>query len=232
MITTANHPGRCLSGAMPLFASLLCGCSMLLPAKSPPPTMYSFDNPEPMAQSASAPPIRKGAPTLIVSIPRAASGFDSRQIVYIRQAHTFEYFRESQWADAPAAMLAPLIVTALEQSGQFSAVIQSPTSAVGQLRLDVEIVRLQHEFMKLPSQAHFTLRAHLLDTATHQVIGWREFDAIVPSASDDPYGGVLAANSAVRLVIEKLALFCRQTAVNFRDMPPQQINGRSAATTQ
>jgi cholesterol transport system auxiliary component len=106
--------------------------------------------------------------------------------------------------------LAPLIVAALERSGQFSAVVQSPTSAVGQLRLDVEIVRLQQEFLSLPSCAHFTIRAHLIDTATRQVVAWREFDAIVPSSSEDPYGGVVAANRAVRTVIEELADFCGQ----------------------
>ena len=144
--------------------------------------------------------------------PRAAAGFDSHKIIYIRQANTFEYFSQAQWVETPANMLSPLIVTALERSGQFSAVVPSPTSAAGQLRLDVEIVRLQHEFLKMPSQAHFTLRAHILNTATREVVAWREFDAIVPSASEDPYGGVLAANSAVRIVIEELVHFCVQTA--------------------
>ena len=32
----------------------------------------------------------------------------------------------------------------------------------------------------------------LLDEKTRRVIAWREFDAIAPSATDDPYGGVLA----------------------------------------
>ncbi len=117
-------------------------------------------------------------------------------------------------------MLLPLMVTALERSGQFSAVIQAPTSAAGQLRLDVEIVRLQHEFLKIPGSVHFTLRAHLLDTATRKILGSREFDASVPSASDDPYGGVLAASSAVRIVIEELVLFCGQTAADLREMQP------------
>ena len=197
---------------MVLVAALLCGCSMLLPVKSPPLRLFSFESPQPTVQAVSAPSVKKAAPTLIVSIPRASAGFDSHQIIYIRQANTFEYFSQAQWVETPANMLSPLIVTALERSGHFSAVMQSPTSAAGQLRLDVEIVRLQHEFMKMPSQAHFTLRAHLLDTATREVIAWREFDAIVPSASEDPYGGVLAANSAVRIVIEELVHFCVQAA--------------------
>jgi cholesterol transport system auxiliary component len=193
---------------------------MLLPANSPPPTLFSFDSPDTAVQMEPAPPIKVGAPTLIVSIPRAAPGFDNYQIIYIRQPHTFEYFRQSQWVDAPANMLAPLVVAALERSGAFSAVIQSPTSVAGQLRLDLEILRLQNEFLMLPSQAHFTLRAHLLDTATRQVVAWREFDAIVPASSEDPYGSVLAVNRAVRSVIKELVLFCRKAADNFSELHP------------
>ena len=230
MITAANQSiGRCFF-TIALAASLLGGCSMLLPAKSPPPTLYSFENPQVEIQTASIPPAEMAAPTLIVSIPRAASGFDSHQIVYVRQAHTFEYFMQSQWVDTPASMLSPLMVSALESKGQFSSVIQSPTSAAGQLRLDVEIVRLQHEFLKKPSQVHFTLRAHILDTATRKVVAWREFDAIVPSPSEDPYGGVLAANRAVRIVVEELAVFCGQAARNFQKMQPKNTSGYKKAT--
>lgn len=214
MKNTLSRPKNSFLGILLSAAWLLSGCSMLLPANSPPPTLFSFDSPETVIQMEPAVPRKFGAPTLIVSIPRSAPGFDSYQIVYIRRAHTFEYFRQSQWVDPPANMLAPLVVVALERSGEFSAVIQSPTSVAGQLRLDLEIVRLQHEFFMLPSQAHFTLRAHLLDTSTRQVVAWREFDAMVPSSSEDPYGAVIAANSAVRSVIKELVLFCRQTAGN------------------
>jgi len=191
---------------------------MLFSANSPPPELFSFDSSLQAVQS--APHVRNGAPTLIMGIPRAAAGFDGRQIIYVRQAHKLEYFRQSQWVDPPASMLSPLIIAALERSCQFTAVVQSPTSAVGRLRLDVEIVRLQHEFMMLPSRVHFTLRAHLLDTATRQVVAWREFDAIVPSSSEDPYGGVLAANSAVRMVIEELATFCAQESGYLQKIHP------------
>jgi cholesterol transport system auxiliary component len=220
MKNIARRSKKSLLGALLSAAWLLSGCSMLLPANSPPPTLFSFDSPETVMQMKPTAPLKNGAPTLIVSIPRAAPGFDSYQIVYIRRAHTFEYFRQSQWVDTPANMLAPLVVAALEGSGGFSAVIQSPTSVAGQLRLDLEIVRLQNEFFMLPSQAHFTLRAHLVDTSSRQVAAWREFDAMVPASSEDPYGSVLAANNAVRNVIKELVLFCRQTAGNYLELQP------------
>lgn len=220
MSNTRSHSRGSLVGVLALAALLLSGCSLLLPANSPPPTLFSFDRPEPILSPPPAAPGKTDAPTLIVGIPRAAPGFDSYQIVYIRKPHAFEYFRQSQWVDTPANMLASLLVAALERSGEFSAVIQSPTSAVGQLRLDVEIVRLQHEFLMLPSQAHFTVRTHLLNTMTREVIAWREFDAIVPSSSEDPYGVVIAANSAVRVVIKEIVDFCRQTIVNLPRIRP------------
>ena len=78
------------------------------------------------------------------------------------------------------------------------------------MRLETEIIRLQQEFQTTPSRVHFTLRANLLDEKTRHVIAWREFDTAVPSATDDPYGGVVAANLAVQSVLKEVAAFCLQ----------------------
>ena len=73
-----------------------------------------------------------------------------------------------------------------------------------------DIIRLQQEFQTRPSRVRFTLRATLLDEKTRRVVAWREFDATVPSVTDDPYGGVLAANLAVQSVLKELAAFCAE----------------------
>ena len=48
------------------------------------------------------------------------------------------------------------------------------------------------------------------------VIAWREFDTAVPAASDDPYGGVVAANPAVQIVLADLSAFCADAARSAR----------------
>ena len=48
--------------------------------------------------------------------------------------------------------------------------------------------------------------------ARYRVLAWREFDATVPSASENPYGGVLAANRAIQTVLGELSAFCAETA--------------------
>lgn len=203
-----------------LRAGLICvaslflagGCSGLRTSATPSPSFYSLDNaraaPQGMASASPSPT----APTLIVSPPHGASGFDSPRIIYLRTAHKLEYFSHSEWADTPARMLSPLIVNALESSGAFRAVVPSPSAAAGDLRLDTELIRLQQDFGSTPSGVRFTLRATLVDNATRKVLAWREFDENAAATSDDPYGGVLAANRAVRSALEKLGLWCAQTA--------------------
>jgi cholesterol transport system auxiliary component len=190
---------------------LVAACSSLLsPADIPLPARYSFDRPPSAAHPASVAP---GAPTLVVNLPHAAAGFDSQHMFYVRQPHQLEYFAQNEWVDTPASMLLPLITSALDHTGVFAAVLPAASGVQGQFMLDVELVRLQHEFLSKPSQVHLTLRAYLLDSTTRQVVAWREFDTQVAAPSENPYGGVVAANAAVHVVLAQMAAFCREVVL-------------------
>ena len=192
---------------------LLCGCQALQPAVSTAPTVYSLT-----AARDSVPPTQPASTglTLIVSPPHAAAGFDSQRIMYMRKADQLEYFAHNQWIDTPARMLTPLIVAAIESSGAFRAVVNTPSPAAGEMRLDTEVLRLQQDFTGTPSQSRFSLRAYLVESATRQVIATRQFEATVPAASEDAHGGVVAANLAVQSVLAGLATFCAEAARNRR----------------
>lgn len=197
--------------------TLVCGCSALHPTVSPPPNLYSLsDAQKTAAPSRSEPSAATSALTLTVGPPHAAAGFDSPRMMYLRHADKLEYFAHNEWIDTPARMLAPLIVAAVESAGVYRAVVSTPSPATGELRLDTEILRLQHEFLSAPSRVRFTLRAYVVESATRRVIGSREFDAVIPSASEDPQGGVMAAHSAVRTVLADLSTFCADVARNRR----------------
>jgi len=210
---TSPPHGRRL-GAAGLLLALVCGCGALTTAVAPHPRFFSLTGARGAAQAApqTGTTAAATAPTLTVSPPHAAAGFDSRRIMYVRQADQLEYFAHNEWIDTPARMLAPLIVAAVESSGAFRAVVQTPSPAAGEMRLDTEILRLQHEFLQAPSQVRFTLRAYLVESVTRRVIASREFDAAVPAASEDPHGGVVAANRAVQTVLENLSAFCAEAA--------------------
>jgi len=206
--------GLWASSALLLLA--LGACSALRPTTTPQPTFYALD-----MQAASQRPPRPTpdtAPTLLVLPTRAAAGFDSQRIIYLRQPHQVEYFAHSEWVDAPARMLGQLLVAELQASGAFRAVASSAGAASGELRLDTELIRLQHEFQSQPSRVRFTLRAALVDDRTRRVLAWREFDTLAPAPSEDPYGGVVAANQAVRTALQELSAFCVET---LRQRPAQ-----------
>lgn len=204
----------CRLSAAGLIFVLLGGCGSLPSTSASPPSFYMLDNVRsaPIARSETPAAERVAAPTLIVSPPHAASGFDSQRIIYMRDAHRLEYYAHSEWVDPPARMLAPLIVATLENSGTFRAVVLTPSAAAGDLRLDTEIIRLQHDLDRQPSKVRFTLRAYIVDNTTRQVLAWREFDESTPVTRETPYGSVVAANHAVHAVLENLAAFCAGAA--------------------
>ncbi|MEO8936936.1 MAG: ABC-type transport auxiliary lipoprotein family protein [Burkholderiaceae bacterium] len=198
------------AGLFALGVFIVTGCaSSLLPKPAHEPTLFVLDDTTPSAaDTTSAAPPKPGARTLIVDTPRAAAGFDSVHMVYQRRPNEREYFALNQWVDSPARMLAPLMVRAIQRTGAFRAVLDGSTSASADLRVSSEIVRLQQDFSVAPSRVRLTLRVVVVDSATRQVVATREFDATLPAASDDPRGGVDAANRLVAAVLAQVASFC------------------------
>jgi cholesterol transport system auxiliary component len=207
---------RC--GAAALLLAMTGACGSLLPKTASPPAFHVLEgslDKEPGKVPESTPltqAVASRQPTLIVTPTHAAPGFDSQHIIYRREPGRLEYFAHSEWIDTPARMLVPLLVAALETDALYRAVLASPNSASGELRLDTELLRLEHDFSSRPSQVHFVLRAYLVDGATRQVIAWREFDESVEAASEDAPGGVLAANRAIQVALQALAAFCGERA--------------------
>lgn len=201
------------AGAASLVGLLLLatGCGGLLPKAPAPPDFYALDGLD--ASGLVRPPLLGGR-TLIVSPLTAASGFDTPRIVYLRLPHQLAHFARSEWVDTPARMLAPQVVAAIAASGAFAAVVLAPSGAAGELRLDVTLLRLQHDFTGARSHVRLTLRATLVDTATRRVREQRTFDESVDAPRDDAYGGVLAANQAAAQALRGLAAMCAQAAAS------------------
>jgi len=144
---------------------------------------------------------------LAVSMPRALSGFDTSRMAYVKQPHELNYFATSRWADAPAKMLGPLVAHALEQRKGFKAVVQTSAALPADVRLDIELVRLQQDFTTRPSRVQLTLWVQLIDVRGKRLLAVREFDEFENASSEDAYGGVIAANRLVQRVLGELAEF-------------------------
>src|SRR5450830_1904313 len=125
---------------------LVSGCGALVPKAAPLPLVYVIDDPwvpsygtshdssrdPPLPPSIGMAPI--AAPTLIVHPTRAAPGFDSQHIIYVRVPHQLEHFAHADWVDTPAHMLTPLIIATVQHTGSFRAVETTDSDMDGELR--------------------------------------------------------------------------------------------------
>ena len=64
------------------------------------------------------------------------------------------------------------------------------------------------------SQVHLTIRAQLLDLRENNVLATREFYVTEVADSDDPYGGVMAANRAVKKILQQITEFSSSESKN------------------
>ena len=189
--------------ALALCALLITGCAGLLPTQAEAPATYLLDA-RPAADRSARP---KRDLVLAVGMPRASPGYDTAQIAYMRRPYELEYFAKSQWADTPTRMLAPLLTLALEQSGEFRAVVQAPGGVPADLRLDTELIRLQHDFGTQPSRIVLAVRAQLVDLRGKRILREMEFEEVEIAPSEDAYGGVIAANLALQRMLARLVEF-------------------------
>lgn len=188
-----------------LIALLLAGCSVL--PKPTPEAVNTY-----VLEYATDPAAKTTAgddlPVLIVTTPRAYSGYDTTGIAYMQQTYDLRYYAYSRWADTPAHMLAPLIADAVQATGQIEAVYATPGSIAADLRLDTELIRLRQDFRHEPGAVRITLRVRLIDLKSEAVLATRQLDGVVATQTDDAYGGVIAANQALGQILDQLARFC------------------------
>ena len=200
--------GACKQIAALLLTGLLTGGCTVLPEAEPVAIDQYLLEYHPGQQAANS--SGKETPVLIVTTPAAYGGYDSARIAYMREVYSLRYYSRSQWADKPTRMLAPLIADALQATGQFQALYAAPGAIAADYRLDTELVRLHQDFTVKPSVVRMTLRASLIALQTHRVVATEQFDVVEAAATDDTYGGVVAANKAVNRLLTALALFCVQ----------------------
>jgi cholesterol transport system auxiliary component len=187
-----------------LLGAVVAGCNLLPKQSAPEPSLFTL---QPIFSSETESPASDAAPMIAIAPPEAQAGFDGPRMAYVTRPFEIQYFARHQWVEPPARLLKPLLEKALERAGRMRPVASGEAVAAA-LRLETEIVALQQEFDTRPSRLRFGLRAQLLDPAAGRVIATTELEVLEPAESDDPYGGVLAANRAVARLLEELAAWC------------------------
>lgn len=179
------------------------GCS-LGPREISAPRTY-FLNPEISWKNSHASGDRAAHSVLLIPQPKAQAGFDTARMAYLLRPYEVSYYAYNQWADTPARMLQRIMVENFDKPGFWSAVLSTPGGVPAQYRLDCDNLVLEQQFFSNPSRVRLALRAQIVETKTQSVLGTKYFEMFEAAPSDDPYGGVIAANKATIELINELA---------------------------
>ncbi len=177
-------------------ALLLTGCSV--PGRAPSTETFTLSL-EPAGRS-----LDERGPVLEVAEPQARPGFATTGMAYREQPFELAYFAYNEWAAPPPKMLQPLLVEAMESAGAFSAVIDGPQRLGADRRLETELLYLIQDFTGETSHLEMAVRAQIIDMRSEEVIATRTFRTSQPAPSDDAYGGVVAANRALKQLLPEL----------------------------
>lgn len=169
---------------------LLNACS---PVKTPVSNQYKLDsfNSKPLGRNLAK-------QSILITAPEAAAGYQSSEMLYIKKPYELSAFANNAWVDQPANMLLPLLAQSLQRSGYFFAVTSSVNSEHTDYRLDTQLIELQQNFLKKPSQIDFVAKVVLTHMSDNRVIASRLISQHINCPADTPYGGVIAANLATK----------------------------------
>lgn len=182
---------------------LLSACSLLAPIQPEHVTNYELT-------AQAEPGIVKStqAVSILVNLPVGLGIHNSTEMAYSTQPYQIAYFAKNRWADTPARMLQPLMVSALQKTHYFSAISSSFSNGNYDYVLSTDIVQFHQVFFQSNSQFFFKLRAQMIETRTHEIVAEQTFSAVEQAPEYSPYGGVVAANRAVVKVLNHLADWC------------------------
>ncbi len=180
--------------------SFLAACSMLPSNNAEEISTYTLS-----LSKLTQPVSNAKGKTLLVSLPNAVAGLDTIQQLYAYNNNDLRAYNKTQWIDTPSKMLLPLLVQRLESTGQFSAVLSANSTAIGELRLESDLLKFHQDFSVKPSQWRIALRVQLLDVLQRQVLKTHIFEVSAPAPTDNSEGGVTAANQAVEQLLTQIA---------------------------
>lgn len=166
--------------------------------------------------------------TLLVSSPTASPGYDTKKMLYNKKPYEIMPFAKNQWAGPPAKMLQPLLIQAIRDTGYFHAVLAPPLSARRHWLLKTNLLELRQDFTYSPSCIHMSIQVEIIDKPNDKVVNSQVFSTQVNTFKNTPYEGVIAANKATRILLNRIADFCVNTVVYNQEQlelpPPIGVN--------
>ena len=145
--------------------------------------------------------------SLLVMQPVAVDGYDTEQMLYVNRPYEVAEFANNVWMSPPTSMILPLMMRSIASSHYFYAVTSDLNISKTDYRLESILLRLQQNFLIKPSRIELAMQVTLIRNADSGLVGTEIISESVPCPSDNPLGGVIAANQATKHLGARVAHF-------------------------
>jgi ABC-type uncharacterized transport system auxiliary subunit len=135
---------------------------------------------------------------------QADAGVNTRGIAYRLAPYQLQYYTKSRWTDTPARMLRTIMTSAFDQSGLFTAVIDSNQLSANYL-LTSQLLRLEQQ---LPADGQPSVRIQfryqLVALPERHLLKSGLIDVSAPASASNAPAAVAAANAALSEALQQL----------------------------
>lgn len=154
--------------------------------------------------------------SILITQPDAVAGYQTEDMLYVKKPFEISSFAHNSWISAPANMLFPLILQSIQRANYFYAVATTPNSDQTDFRLDTQLIELQQDFLKKPSEIHLLAKVVITHVSDNHVVASRVIAEHVPCPEESPYGGVIAANKAAERFTAELTQFVTSEVARYK----------------
>jgi cholesterol transport system auxiliary component len=195
-----------IAGALASTGLLLAGCSGGLKSNLPLAQVYVL-RPSWSAPAASLPAsAATGAGSVQVTLPQAAAGLSSDNIMVLRPGERLDYYGAARWAGAAPAMLQTLAIDALRASKRFSMVESDAGPFASDFVLSLELRHFEAEYTGTgPPTVHVALVGTLGRRTDRDVIVSFGAESSVTADADRMQSVVAAFERATGDALSQLA---------------------------
>lgn len=190
--------------SMGALISLLVGCG---PVATPVITHYTLSTQPRIIKHA-----RRTHKTMVVSMPLAAPGYGSTGIAYTQKPHQLSYYAMHRWVAPPVQLLLPDMVTAIQKTHRFAAVVAAPYGGHVDYQLDSRLLKLVENFKGGQPSMQLVMQVNLVNAARGRIVASKVFNLHQPVTEVSPAAAVDAANQAVAKMLLGIADFVTRYA--------------------
>lgn len=151
--------------------------------------------------------------TLLIVISRTQRAYDTTQMAYTVRDHEIAYYRDHEWGATPSEMLQPLLITTLELTHRFAAVLAVPYGGRSTYVLQTQIGELVQDFTQQTAAVRIAVHLQLTNTVSRRAVS-KEIVVTEPMSQRSPQAGIAAANRAAAKALQEVAQFVLDNAID------------------